>query len=284
MAIQGKTVRPVALVTGATRGIGRAIAIALGRAGFAVAVTGRTMAEGEGRMESMGDAQVPGSVASTVAAIEAQGGEAIGARLDLLDRASIDAAVAEVLDHWGRIDVLVNNGIYQGPVILHPLIEASLEDAERAVTGNFTNQFYLSRIVLKTMIAQGAGRMIFMSTLSSIKPAADGGGVGLFYLAPKAAFNRIPDFINLEHGKDGISAFLIEPRFTLTDTLLAAMDNAVETIGQGEAARDPEETARTVVWLASHPDAPDHAGPDMINAPDFFTDRGIEAEVHTPAG
>lgn len=275
MINQGKTERPVALVTGATRGIGRAIAIALGRAGFAVAVTGRTMMEGEGRMESMGGAPVPGSVASTIAAIKAEGGEAMGARLDLLDRASIDAGVTAVLDHWGRIDVLVNNGIYQGPVILQPMMEAALEDAERAVAGNFTNQFYLSRAVLKIMVAQGSGRMIFMSTLSSVQPAADGGGVGLFYLAPKAAFNRIPDFINLEHGKDGISAFLIEPRFTLTDTLLAAMDNAAETIGQGEAARDPQETAQTVVWLASHVDAPDLAGPEMINAPDFFTERGI---------
>jgi 3-oxoacyl-[acyl-carrier protein] reductase len=276
MFIQGKTERPVALVTGATRGIGRAIAIALGRAGFAVAVTGRTMAEGEGRMESMGGAPVPGSVASTVAAIEAEGGEAMGARLDLLDRASIDSGVAAVLDHWGRIDVLVNNGIYQGPVIMQPMMEATLEDAERAVAGNFLNQFYLSRTVLKTMMAQGSGRMIFMSTLASVQPAADGGGVGLFYLAPKAAFNRIPDFINLEHGKDGISAFLIEPRFTLTDTLLAAMPNAVEAIGLGEAARDPEETARTVVWLASHADAPNHAGPEMINAPDFFAERGVK--------
>ena len=267
--------RPVALVTGATRGIGRAIAIALGRAGFAVAVTGRTMTEGTGRMESMGGAPVPGSVASTVQAIEAAGGQAMGARIDLLDRASIDAGVAAVLDRWGRIDVLVNNGIYQGPVILQPVMEAALDDAERAIMGNFINQFHLSRTVLKTMVAQGSGRMIFMTTLSSVMPAADAGGVGLFYLAPKAAFNRIPDFINLEHGKDGISAFLIEPRFTMTDTLRAAMGDAAETIGLGEAARDPEETAQTVVWLASHADAPNHAGPEMINAPDFFSERGI---------
>ena len=265
----------VALVTGATRGIGRAIAIALGRAGFAVAVTGRTMTEGAGRMESMGGTPVPGSVASTVEAIRAAGGQAMGARIDLLDRASIDAGVAAVLDRWGRIDVLVNNGIYQGPVILQPIMDVALEDAERAITGNFLNQFHLSQIVLKTMVAQGSGRMIFMTTLSSIEPAARSPGVGLFYLAPKAAFNRIPDHINQEHGKDGISAFLIEPRFTMTDTLRAAMGDQAEMIGQGEAARDPEETAQTVVWLASHADAPALAGPEMINAPDFFTERGI---------
>lgn len=267
--------RPVALVTGATRGLGKAIAIALGRAGFAVAVTGRTMMEGTGRIDSMGNAPVPGSVESTVEVIEAAGGQAFGARIDLLDRASIDAGVTAVLDLWGRIDVLVNNGIYQGPVILQPVMEAALEDAECAIAGNFTNQFYLSKIVLKTMVGQGSGRMIFMTTASSVEPAADVGSVGLFYLAPKAAFNRIPDFINLEHRKDGISAFLIEPRFTMTDTLRTALGDAADTIGLGEAARDPHETARTVVWLASHPSAPDLAGPEMINAPDFFAERGI---------
>lgn len=267
--------RPVALVTGATRGIGRAIAIALGRAGFAVAVAGRTMAEGAGRMESMRNAPVPGSVASTVEAIEASGGQAMGARIDLLDRSSIDAGVAAVLNRWGRIDVLVNNGIYQGPVILQTVLEAAIDDVELAVAGNFINQLHLSRTVLKTMLTQGSGRMIFMSTLSSIEAAAACGGSGLFYIAPKAAFNHIPDFINLEHGKDGISAFLIEPRFTMTDTLRAAMGDAVNTIGLGETARAPEETARTVVWLATHADAPAYAGPHMINAPDFFTDHGI---------
>ena len=277
MTGENEVQRPVALVTGATRGIGRALAIALGRAGFAVAVTGRTMAEGTGRMDSMGSTPVPGSVASTVAAIEAAGGQAMGARIDLLDRESIDSGVAAVLDRWGRIDVLVNNGIYQGPVILQPVMEAALEDAERAITGNFINQFYLSRIVLKTMIAQGSGRMIFMTTLSSAEPAAKAAGVGLFYLAPKAAFNRIPDHINFEHGKDGISAFLIEPRFTMTDTLRAAMGDDADSIGQGEAARDPEETAQTVVWLASDVDAPKYAGPEMINAPDFLSERGILA-------
>lgn len=267
--------RRVALVTGATRGLGKAIAIALAQAGFAVVVTGRTLVEGQGRQASFGDVPVPGSIASTVRMITDAGGEAMGIRLDLLDRESLDAAVATVIERWGRIDVLVNNGIYQGPVIMQPVMDAEIGDIERVVTGNFVNQFHLSRQVLKAMVAQGGGRMIFMTTYSSAMPAAEGSG--LFYVAPKAAFNYIPDFINFEHRKDGISAFLIEPQFTMTDTLHAAMDNADEIIGQGTVARDPEETARTVVWLASHADAPEFAGPDLINAPDFLADRGISA-------
>ncbi|MDD3797961.1 MAG: SDR family NAD(P)-dependent oxidoreductase [Novosphingobium sp.] len=266
----------VVLVTGATRGIGRAIALEFGKAGFAVAVTGRTLAAGQGRHDGMGGGAVPGSIEETVTAIEAVGGTGFGARLDLLDRASIDAAIAATLERFGRIDVLVNNGIYQGPVIMQPIMEADLADGERAVTGNFTNQFHLSREVLKHMIAQGGGRMIFMTTWSSSIPPA--GTSGLFYNAPKAAFNKIPEYINFEHGKDGIEAFLIEPRFTMTDTLRAVMGEQADAIGKGGEAHDPAETARTSVWLASHPDAARFTQAGMINATTFFTDNGIDPE------
>jgi NAD(P)-dependent dehydrogenase (short-subunit alcohol dehydrogenase family) len=265
--------RKTALVTGATRGIGKVIALALGRAGFSVIVTGRTMAANTGRHDGMGGVAVPGSVEETVAEIAAAGGTAYGLRLDLGDRASIDAAVEAGLARFGRIDLLVNNGIYQGPSVMQKILDVDLADAERATMGNFVNQFHLSRLVLKAMIQHGGGRMIFMSTRSSVE--ATKGNNGLFYTAPKAAFNRIPDYINFEHSADGISAFLIEPGFTMTDTLRAAWGDAASDVGLGTKARDPEETARTVVWLATHEDAPRFAGAELINAPDFFCDNRI---------
>src|SRR5262245_38858236 len=111
--------RKVALITGATRGIGKACALSLAKRGFAVAVTGRTLKEGQGAvgnyMKGNVRVAVPGSIETTVAEVEALGAEAMGVRLDILDRGSIDAGIAAVLAKWGRIDVLVNNGIYQGP-------------------------------------------------------------------------------------------------------------------------------------------------------------------------
>lgn len=268
----------VALVTGASRGLGRQIALALGAAGFAVVATSRTLVEGEGRHDGMGGVAVPGSVESTVADIEAAGGTALGLRLDLIDRASIETAVADTIARFGRIDVLVNNGIYQGPAAMAKLNDLDIEDAERVVMGNFTNQFFLSRLVLRQMMAQGQGRLIFMSTMSSAMPAV--GASGLFYNGPKAAFNKIPDYINFEHGHDGISAFLIEPDFSMTDTLRAVLGDEAEKIGLGiRKPRDPAETARTVVWLAGHPDAPKLAGPEMMNAPDFFREHGIDPDA-----
>src|SRR5262245_42476409 len=112
--------RGVAFVTGASRGIGRAISLALADRGFDVVVTARTVREGDGlaRSSSFRDAKqvaVAGSIESTAAAVRERGRAALPLRLDLLDRASIDAALAEALRAWGRIDLLVNNGIYQGP-------------------------------------------------------------------------------------------------------------------------------------------------------------------------
>lgn len=262
----------VALVTGATRGIGRAIALALGRAGFAVVVTGRTMAAGSGVHDGM-HRPVPGSIEETVAAIEAVGGVAMGVRLDLLDRGSIDAAVEAVMMRFGRLDVLVNNGICQGPYTQQTMMEVDLADAERATLGNFVNQFHLTREAIRIMAPQGGGRIIFMSTLSSVMPAM--GASGLFYNGPKAAFNRIADYVQFEHGGDNILAFLIEPRFTMTDTLEATLGEQAVEIGRGSHAHHPDETARTVAWLASHPDAPRFATPQMINAPAFFDEHAI---------
>src|SRR5512146_648951 len=111
---------PTALVTGASRGIGKASAIALAGAGFDVAITARTVHEGDGRSQPnsvRGDDPVvslPGSLETTAAEITARGRRALIVPVDLLDLASVEAAPATVLAEWGRVDVLFNNAIYQG--------------------------------------------------------------------------------------------------------------------------------------------------------------------------
>src|SRR3954463_6782417 len=111
---------PVAFVTGASRGIGKACAISLAGAGFDVACTARSQQEGEEREHSStvhktDRRPLPGSLATTAAAIESTGRRALSVPADLLDRASLEAAVATTLAEWGHIDLLLNNGRYIGP-------------------------------------------------------------------------------------------------------------------------------------------------------------------------
>jgi len=155
---RGPAASKVALVTGATRGIGRAIALELARHNFAVVVTGRTLAEGQG--------VAPGSIEGVVSAIHEGGGAALGVRLDLLDRSSIEAAMAATMDRFGRLDVLVNNGIYQGPEMMLPVADFSMTAAEDNFRGMVVNQIYASRLAIAAMRRQGQGRLVFMGSLA----------------------------------------------------------------------------------------------------------------------
>ena len=106
--------RPVAMITGASRGIGRAAAIDLAEAGFDVVITARTEREGEGRSDIDDGLALPGSLESTAAAIVATGAEVLAVRMDLLDRSSVMAAVAAAYERFATIDLLLNNAVYQG--------------------------------------------------------------------------------------------------------------------------------------------------------------------------
>src|SRR6516164_2965549 len=110
----------VAFITGASRGIGKTCAIELAEAGFDIVVTARTVVEGEQREHSptlkrTDTSALPGSLNSTVELCEAAGAKAMSVQADLLDPASLGAAVATTLERWGRIDVVVHNGRYIGP-------------------------------------------------------------------------------------------------------------------------------------------------------------------------
>jgi NAD(P)-dependent dehydrogenase (short-subunit alcohol dehydrogenase family) len=108
-------VRPVAMVTGASRGIGKACAIELADAGYHVAVTARTLHEGEQRehsstLKTSDSSPLPGSLASTAEAIEQLGRRAMALAADLLEHGTLGAAVARVIERWGRIELIVQCG------------------------------------------------------------------------------------------------------------------------------------------------------------------------------
>lgn len=253
--------RPVALVTGASRGIGRRTALALAAAGHDVAFTARTVAEGEGRIPPRhgtgGAIPVPGSLARTRAEIEALGVRALPVQMDLLDRASVQAAAQTVLDVWGRVDVLVNNAVAHIAGTHERFLDLDVDVAEQVATGNYLNQIVLLQAILPAMLEQGGGTIVNLcsGSATSDPPGPPGeGGWGVAYSASKAAFGRLAGAINAEYRGNGIRAFNLDPGFVITDA--GAARGGLDSLKEKGFEATPEEApGAAVVWLVTDPEA-----------------------------
>src|SRR5829696_7546148 len=159
---------PVAFVTGASRGIGKACALALAEAGFDVVITARTEREGDGLTEPNSVRNddpivaIPGSLERTAAEIEAKGRRALPIKLDLLDTDAIVGAPARALREWGRIDVLFNNAIYAAGATMDRIMDLTPDSMLKLMAGNYANQVLLIQQVLPHMLERGSGRIINM--------------------------------------------------------------------------------------------------------------------------
>lgn len=241
------------MVTGASRGIGRAGALALAEHGFDVVVTGRTVHEGEGRE---GDVVLPGSLDKTASEIEERGGRALGVAMDVTDRTSVQAAFERAMAEWGRVDVLVNNAPYSGPGYEARVLDIDPDIALRMVEANYVNQLILAQLALPGMLESGAGTIINLGSGSALvrPPAPAGeGGWSLAYCATKAAFHQMAVILDVEFRDQGIRAFTLEPGFTVTERSIA-LGRAASY--EANFAGDPPEVAgAAIAWLATSPDS-----------------------------
>jgi NAD(P)-dependent dehydrogenase (short-subunit alcohol dehydrogenase family) len=250
--------RPVALVTGASRGIGRASAHALAQAGFDVVITARTAKEGEGRDDSdAGDnAVIEGSLETTAKEIETLGGQALPLVADLTDFPSLVAAVATTVEQWGRLDVLVLNAVHTGAGSMLLIQDTPVEALQTKLMANAVAQFVLVQAALPTMLAAGGGRIISITsyTATNNPPAPVGqGGWGYSYAASKAAFHRLAGHLAVELGDQGILAFNVDPGHVITERMKA---NAERLGFEGKyQGAPPTAPAAAVAWLATSPEA-----------------------------
>ena len=212
--------RPVALVTGASRGIGRAIAIALATDGFDVVITGRT-AVGTAVNPATGR-PLPGSLQSTAEEIEAGGGRAHCVVADVLDLDDVARSFDRCLAAAGRIDVLVNNAIYVGPGNDVLFADSDPVDIVRRVTGNLTAPLLFTHAFIRHALASGGERTIIdiTSNAGQRTPAspAGQGGWSLVYAASKAGFHRIADMVALEYPH--IRSLNVDPGLVATERVL----------------------------------------------------------------
>jgi NAD(P)-dependent dehydrogenase (short-subunit alcohol dehydrogenase family) len=248
--------RAVALVTGASRGIGRASAIALAAAGFDVAITARTVREGDAFDES-GSApgvRIPGSLETTALEIEAAGGRALPIQADLLDRGSLVAATELVLGGWGRVDVLVNNAVHTGPGSMERFLDLDIDMVTTKLEANVVAQLVMIKAVLPGMLERGGGTIIDITSAvaTSDPPAPTGeGGWGLGYALTKGAFHRVAGILAVELGSQGIFIVNVEPGYVLTERMVLAQER-IGLAGRYPGA-PPSVPASVVAWLAGGP-------------------------------
>ncbi len=224
-----------ALVTGAARGLGRAISLALADAGADVALGLRVGTDAE----------------DLAAEIEAMGRRAVRVQMDLLDLGQISTAVESVRSTFGRIDILVNNaGIGPAEAAAEDWTEA---DFDATFDLNVKGLFFVSQAVGRVMIEQGGGRIVNLSSQAGFI-ALPGEAI---YCASKAAVSHLTKCHAVEWGRYGINVNAIAPTFIRTPgTAPALADEAFkadveERIAALHRIGEPVDVAGAVVFLAS---------------------------------
>lgn len=272
------TERTTAFVTGASRGIGKVIAIELAKAGFDVAITARTVHPGEERehsstVKTSDTTPLPGSLSETAALIEEHGQQALMAPADIIDRASLGAAATLVLERWGHVDVVVHNARYIGAGHMDTFLDTPISAIENHMNGNFFAPLVLNKYFVPSMIERGRGRIIDLTSGSGFSdppgPAGQGGW-GISYGATKAAIHRVAGILAVELGPHGIQAFNIDPGYTSTERI--AQDMA--KFGFADTGEPPEVVGVVARWLATSDEAEQYNG-QTIFAQDFCVERDL---------
>lgn len=236
---------PTAMVTGASRGIGRAIALALAADGYDVAITARTVDEGTG------PGGLPGSLTATAAQIESAGRRALPIRLDLLERGALEPAIETVLDAFGHVDVLVNNAIYA--TSHRRFLEMDAAEIDDRIFANLTAQLVLSHRALRAMAERGRGVVINLISGAGLgdptRPVGEGGWQ-LTYGCAKGGLVRMAGVVAVELGDHGIRCYNLEPGWVATERVRTD-PRLADVAARG---KPPQTIGAVVTWLLRQPD------------------------------
>ena len=220
----------VCLVTGAARGIGRAIAVALAEAGADVALGLRDAARGADLAEQLG---------------------ALPLQMDITDLEQVEQAVAATRERFGRLDVLVNNAGIGPPET--PAEDVSVEDFDATVALNLKGTFFTSQAAGRVMIEQGSGRIVNLSSQAGFV-ALPGEAV---YCMTKAAISHLTKCLAVEWGQHGITVNAVAPTFIATPGTEPALEDPAfradveERIAALHRIGTPDDVTGAVIFLAS---------------------------------
>ena len=252
--------RPVALITGASRGVGRGIALALAKSGFDLVITGRTMVEGSATNPATGRILV-GSLEQTAHNAREFGATVAMVEADILDLSDVVPSFHRCLDlGGGQIDLLVNNAIFVGPGNDVRFADSDPDDIIRRTNGNliapllFTHAFLQHALRNPANPQTGVRATIFNITSDAGKRTpermADNGGWSLMYAATKAGFHRMADMLAHEYGHEGIRCLNINPGLVATERVL---DSGADLEWISRAGVTPEVIGVAISHLVHDP-------------------------------
>jgi gluconate 5-dehydrogenase len=241
-----------ALVTGSSRGLGRAMAEGLGRAGAKVFINGMNAAR----------------VDEAVAAMRGQGLAAEGAVFDITDEAAITSAFAKFDAAGVAIDILINNA---GIQLRKPMVELTTAEWHKVIDTNLTSAFVVGREAARRMIPRGHGKVINIGSLTSALARATVAP----YTVAKGGIKMLTQAMAAEWAASGIQANAIGPGYMITDMNQALIDNPafdawVKARAPAKRWGRPDELVGTAVYLAS-------SASDYVNGQIIYVDGGIMA-------
>jgi NAD(P)-dependent dehydrogenase (short-subunit alcohol dehydrogenase family) len=196
MKLKGK----VAIVTGASRGLGKAIANGLAKEGVAVTIAARTEKESK---------ELPGTIYRTAEEIELLGGRSLPLKCDMTQEEEVQQMVLRTLAEFGQIDILVNNA---GIAFPSPLWEMPLKRWELVLRVNLTGTFLCTKAVLPFMMEKRKGSIINISSIQATSRVIRAARTGIAYGVSKAAIERFTWGIAAEVGKFNIAVNCVKPR------------------------------------------------------------------------
>jgi NAD(P)-dependent dehydrogenase (short-subunit alcohol dehydrogenase family) len=272
----------VAFITGAARGIGRAIALDLARHGFDIVATARSL-------ESPTFADKPGTLQETAERVRGYGRRALPLKLDLLSEDDIRAGFARAVAEFGRIDVLVTSGNYVEPgpegTYSNKFVDVPWDAFERHIRITGLSTLYLNQLAARQMMIQGSGiianvtqNAIWLNVPELVEsmPLPGAGMPGMAIAVMRGITDRIPASVKRELAPHGIAVMTLDPGMTLS--VDPGLWPTVETVGyRPDLAHSVVVPARAMTYVATRDDPMPFSG-SMVIAIDLVRDRALLTE------